>query len=83
MNVKGLSNIHGSKETCLDQIGPGQRGALSGSDRNDEDKKETYYVKRNKKVKYIIRSEESNILCFFSFISVSYRGLCFFSFLGE
>jgi len=36
-NVKGLSNIHGSKETCLDQIGPRRRGASSGSDRNDED----------------------------------------------
>ena len=65
-NVNGVSDIHGSKETCLDQIGPpGRRGAASGSDRNDEDKKETCYVKRNMKVKYVIRSEESNILCFF------------------
>ena len=82
-NVKGLSNIYGSKETCLDQIGPGRTGASSGSDRSDEGKKETCYVKRNKKVKYVIRSEESNILCFFSFVSVSFHGLCFFSFPGE
>ena len=83
-NVKGLSNIHGSKETCLDQIGPGRRGASSGSDRNDEDihkKKETCYVKRNMKVKYVIRSEESNILCFFSYVSISFRGLCSFFYL--
>ena len=77
-NVKRLSNIHGSKETCLDQIGPGRRGASSGSDRNDEDTKGTWYVKRNMKVKYVIRSEESNILCFFSYVSVSFRGLCSF-----
>ena len=82
-NVKGVSDIHGSKETCLDQIGHVRRGASSGSDRNDEDKKETCYVKRNMKVKYVIRSEESNILCFFWFVSISFRGLCFFSFLGE
>ena len=82
-NVNGLSNIHGSKETCLDLIGPGRTGASSGSDRNDEDKKETCYVKRNMKVKYVIHSEESNILSFFSFVSVSFRGLCFFSFPGE
>ena len=83
-NVKGVSDIHGSKETCLDQIGPpGRRGASSGLDWNDKDKKETCYLKRNMKVKYVIRSEESNILCFFSFVSVSFRGLCFFSFPGE
>ena len=81
-NVKGVSDIHGSKETCLDQIGPpGRRGASSGSDRNDEDKKETCYVKRNMKVKYVIRSEESNILCFFSYVSISFRGLCSFFYL--
>jgi len=34
---EGTKNIHGSKETSPDQIGPGRRGALSGSDRNDED----------------------------------------------
>ena len=77
-NVKGLSNIHGSKEKCLDQIRPGRRGASSRSDRNDEDTKGTCYVKRNMKVKYVIRSKESNILCFFSYISVSFRGPCSF-----
>ena len=40
MNVKRLSNIHGSKETCLDQIGPGRRGASSGSVRMTKTQKE-------------------------------------------
>jgi len=73
MNVKGLSNIHGSKETCLDQIEPGRRGASSGSDRNDEDKKRNLLCqkKHEGKVRNMIGGKQHPLflfirICFFS-----------------